>query len=371
MNRSRWYWLLGSILLLLLLALGYIWWLPDPRLVHTFTTEHRVDEVAISPNGIYVAAAESNRDRLVPRVSVWQTTDQQLLYTLDLDCRVITMAISPDNRYLLVASGDRALGMWELVTGDFVQYLLAPQPAPAGRDRCNERYNTTDGREIYAVAFHPRDALVAVARPDGIVLLVDMHSGAVVDELQGHLNVVLATPQHQDVWDVDFSLDGTLLASVGTDGSTHIWNVEDKNLIHILQTNLVGGTYSVAFSSSDQEVAVFRQIALIERWSLATETLLSRDGLPAPPDQAVSFNTDGTIVAVGGYEVDMNPAAILLLEFDPRIYICPVQHMENCHSLQGHTDVISGLDFSADGRLLVSGSRDGTVRLWRVPTFAE
>ncbi len=34
-------------------------------------------------------------------------------------------------------------------------------------------------------------------------------------------------------------------------------------------------------------------------------------------------------------------------------------------TLHGHTGVVRGVALSADGRLLASGSWDGTVRLWR------
>ena len=32
--------------------------------------------------------------------------------------------------------------------------------------------------------------------------------------------------------------------------------------------------------------------------------------------------------------------------------------------LEGHTDVVTSVSFSADGRRVVSGSRDNTVRVW-------
>jgi len=35
-------------------------------------------------------------------------------------------------------------------------------------------------------------------------------------------------------------------------------------------------------------------------------------------------------------------------------------------TLKGHTDEVTGVAFTPDGRLLVSGSKDGTIRLWGV-----
>ncbi|MCI0488249.1 MAG: WD40 domain-containing protein [Blastocatellia bacterium] len=36
-------------------------------------------------------------------------------------------------------------------------------------------------------------------------------------------------------------------------------------------------------------------------------------------------------------------------------------------TLEGHTKSTDTLSFGADGRLLASGSEDGTVRLWEIP----
>ena len=35
--------------------------------------------------------------------------------------------------------------------------------------------------------------------------------------------------------------------------------------------------------------------------------------------------------------------------------------------LEGHTDAVFSVDVSVDGRFGLSGSADGTVRLWRLP----
>jgi WD40 repeat protein len=45
--------------------------------------------------------------------------------------------------------------------------------------------------------------------------------------------------------------------------------------------------------------------------------------------------------------------------------------VERLRTLSAHTDRVYGLDFSSDGRLLASGSWDGTIRLWDVETWQQ
>jgi WD40 repeat protein len=45
--------------------------------------------------------------------------------------------------------------------------------------------------------------------------------------------------------------------------------------------------------------------------------------------------------------------------------------VERLRTLSGHSDRVYGLAFSSDGRLLLSGSRDGTLRLWDATTWQE
>ncbi len=44
---------------------------------------------------------------------------------------------------------------------------------------------------------------------------------------------------------------------------------------------------------------------------------------------------------------------------------------ELAHTLVGHTDNVSSVVFSPDGQTLVSGSWDGTIKLWDAATGAE
>ncbi|KAJ1487645.1 hypothetical protein T484DRAFT_1785873 [Baffinella frigidus] len=41
------------------------------------------------------------------------------------------------------------------------------------------------------------------------------------------------------------------------------------------------------------------------------------------------------------------------------------------HSLQGHSDSITSIAFSPDGKRVVSGCHDKLIKIWNVETFAE
>jgi WD40 repeat protein len=55
---------------------------------------------------------------------------------------------------------------------------------------------------------------------------------------------------------------------------------------------------------------------------------------------------------------------------DRMIWLWDLAKAQDVARLQGHTNYVFALDFSPDGKTLVSGSGDNTVRLWDTEPLA-
>ena len=67
---------------------------------------------------------------------------------------------------------------------------------------------------------------------------------------------------------------------------------------------------------------------------------------------SVAFSADGKLLASGSW--------------DKTVQLWDTARGTAKQMLTGHTDVVTSVTFSRDGKTLASGSADGTVLLWRI-----
>jgi WD40 repeat protein len=203
-----------------------------------------------------------------------------------------------------------------------------------------------------------------------------------------------------------FSPDGTLLATGAEDlGGISIWDIAMERREAGLWLSRLTELGAVAFLPNGNGL-----VAGSRNQELGGDGLLQLFSLPGRETVAyrlwrggvacLAFSPDGSTLAVGGHrywgveliapEWDLEQRqppwklrrAVLDLKFSADgtalaiaagriIEFWDVVAGSRRAVLKGHRGDVSGISFAPDGRLLLSGSRDGTVRLWDVVTGRE
>ncbi len=146
------------------------------------------------------------------------------------------------------------------------------------------------------------------------------------------------------------SLDGSVGASAGTDGTVRLWNLdtgkESKRLIEH-----TGQTYCVAISPDGRLVATGGEDKKLLIWDVETGNRIRSFTGHENNVCGVAFSADGKRLASGSW--------------DKTIRVWDVETGKETTKLLGHTAGIMGVAFSPDGKRLVSaGGEDLTLRLW-------
>jgi WD40 repeat protein len=249
---------------------------------------------------------------------------------------IFAVAFAADGKMLASSSDDGTITLWDVATG---KKRAALKTAGAG-----------------PLAFSPDGkTLAAGGWPD--IKLWDVTTGKVRATLKGHTAFVRC---------VAFSPDGKTLASgadsraaqVSPDADTTIrlWDVAKGEE----QATLKGHTapiYAVAFSPDGKIVASGSWDKTIRMWDVATgkeKRALKQTGHVT----ALAFSPDGKTVAWGR-------------TLAPGVNLLDAATGKERAALKGHTSDVGCLAFSADGKLLASGSVDGVIKLWYMATSKE
>ena len=147
------------------------------------------------------------------------------------------------------------------------------------------------------------------------------------------------------------SSDGTKLVTTGWSNTVYVWDFEKRELLHTLPVD----GFSLALSNNEKLLAV-KEFSGISIWDLTTG-IIKRKLKSRSQGFALAFSPDGSILC----------AASVLPIHSKSIDEVDLIDIDTGHkllSLPGHTEPIEILKFSHDGKILASGSQDGTVLLW-------
>lgn len=173
------------------------------------------------------------------------------------------------------------------------------------------------------------------------------------------LKIVLDQPDaHKSVKDMDFSLDGTFLASLGDSGPCRIWNLSTSAPAASLSVDEGERLGSCRFSRDGVRPLLFITVkqaekGLIAYWDTDTWKKVGAQVIEKNPISAFSISSDGKFLATGTNEGDISIIKVGKMR--------PYQKVKEAHML-----FVTSMEFSRDSRALVSASGDASLKVTKL-----
>jgi tRNA A-37 threonylcarbamoyl transferase component Bud32 len=280
-------------------------------------------------------------------VRLWKTkTGQELACMLGHRDKVWAVAFLPDGKRALTAGKDHAVKLWDL---------------KAGRE-----IRSFEGRTNRGLAVSPEGKLALTGSlSDGMVRLWEAETGREKMRLKGHMSWVLAAA---------FVPSGRPAALTGSaDGTARLWELESGRELRRLQGHK-DQVLSVAVSPSGNAALTGSADGSVRLWDLRSgKEARAWEGVS---DQvwSVAFSPDGRFALWECAESATSrlgaPGARAGTAFEGAEWVLVLWELKGQREatrFHGHTAKIMSVAFSPDGRCALSGSMDGTMRLWRLP----
>ena len=190
--------------------------------------------------------------------------------------------------------------------------------------------------------------------PDGTRLAVATTIGVWLYDTVTYKPVALLNSHTAATSNIAFNTDGSVLISWDSGGYARQWDVKLGR--HLRTFGVRTSPYGRSAFSADGGILVFRSYDALMWWDFQSGIRRMLYRLVGRSIKSLAVSPDGSLVATGSE--------------GGTVSLWDVKADAELHMLTGHTDAVTSVAFSPDGRTLASGegAKDGTLRLWNVKT---
>lgn len=192
----------------------------------------------------------------------------------------------------------------------------------------------------------------------GEIKLWDLKTGDLIATLSEYPWV--RTVIVDEINDLAFSPDGQTLASGGADSTIKMWHLGAKDLIDIMHKHN-GMVRCVGFTPDGRMLATGGDDRKIQFWDMTERQVIMTLSLEDTAAHSLIFSKDAKTLVTGSYR------KIKVWNISTKEELSCVD-VELQHSLMGHSHIVSSLAVSENKKILVSGSKDKTIKIWHLKT---
>ena len=325
-----------------------------------------VEALAFLPDGRWAVSGSEDWT-----LRLWDLENNRVVRTYEgHGATVHAVAITPDGKSILSASEDRTLRLWDLESGSvrlvLRNHTLAVQgvaiardgelAASVSEDGSVRVWNLTNGQsksvfkglyhQLYTVSVTPDGRWLVFGVGDWTIMLLNLNDNKEIKQLTGHSGIVRT---------LAIAPDGHTLVSGADDQTLRVWSVDTGDCLGVLKGHN-GSVDTVAFTADGKRVISGSRDRTLRVWEIATgKTLRVLEGhsgfvrsiaIAATTGRTISGSTDRSI---RHWDIETAPIR---------------------QSRPAHMEAVSLLAISADGRHVISGAQSSDLFVWKTNLIA-
>lgn len=364
-----------------------------------------IHAVVYSPDGKYILTASADYTAIL-----WDVTTGKMLHQLKRHTgAVVTAQFSADGKYIATGSADSTVLIWDALTGNLLQQLK-------GHDRSVESVLFIPGSQTLVVLSSSRlfywdyisnhlqavikDDFINLMRlsPDGKELLTGGHDFVCIrDAITGKILHRLNKNDERGVMNIGYSKTGRYITATFYNQTGIIWERPANKVVYKITSGSREIPYGIYFSPNDEYFIIPFWNHTIEVYKTSDFSLLYKLDLSQSTVKTIAFNRDSKTFATASdngnaivwetatgkqlhrFEIGLIAFARLqpplfspdgnnlVLPYLNGVKIIELSTWKTKLDMKGHTSGMF-MQFSNDGKTLISGASDGVVTQWTSPT---